>query len=341
MPSDRHTENKETDIVVSSRVRLARNFENYNFSHLVRQTNEEEIIEKIHAAIVNGSKKIKDEFSLIKIANISKTDRLSYIEKHLISIMLSKNIKTGAFVLNKEETISVMINEEDHVRIQCILPGLQLEKALDRAYKIDDLIERNMTYDFDEKLGYLSSCPTNIGTGLRASVMLHLPVLNNVGYIGGIKRVAGQIGLAVRGIYGEGTEAKGNLFQISNQITLGITEEETLKNLRSTVVQIIQKENSLRDKLLQEKKDEIEDSVFRALGILRNARIITSNEAMKLISNLKLGVAMNLVEDISLEEIDQLIQTIQVGYLHKYYKKVLTEKERDVKRAEIIRERIK
>ncbi|MCD5413713.1 MAG: protein arginine kinase [Clostridiales bacterium] len=341
VPSDAYEIKKEADIVVSSRVRLARNFENLSFPLLNKNTNEDEIIEKIYLAIAEGDESRKDEFALITIANIDKIDRLNYVEKHLISIMLSKNIRTGAFVLSKDETISIMINEEDHVRIQCILPDLQLEKALEETYKIDDLIEKRMTYDFDEKFGYLSSCPTNIGTGLRASVMLHLPVLNNIGYITGIRRVAGQIGLAVRGIYGEGTEAKGNLFQISNQITLGISEEETLKNLKNTVVQIIQKESTLREKLLLEKKDDIEDSVFRALGILKNARIITSNEAMKLISNLKLGVALNIIQEISFKKIDQLMAIIQVGYLHKHYKKDLTEKERDIKRAEIIREKVK
>ena len=340
LSSELHDEKKAADIVVSSRVRLARNFENYNFSHVERKTNGEEIVEKVYLAIVKGSREYEEEFNLIKIENISKIDRLRYVEKHLISIMLSNNTKTGAFVLNREETISIMINEEDHVRIQCIVPGLQLDEALASAYIIDDLIEKDMPYEFHEKFGYLSSCPTNIGTGLRASVMLHLPVLSNVGYIGGIKRVAGQIGLAVRGIYGEGTEAKGNLFQISNQITLGISEEETLKNLKNTVVQIIQKESALREKLLLEKKDEVEDNVFRALGILKNARIITTNEAMKLISSLKLGIALNLIREISLEEVDLLIASIQVGYLHKHFKENLVEKERDIKRAEIIREKL-
>ena len=218
-----------------------------------------------------------------------------------------------------------------------MLPGLQLDEAWDIADKIDDLIEEKINYAFDEEIGYITSCPTNLGTGVRASVMLHLPALSMIGYIKDILRAAGQIGLAVRGIYGEGSEFLGNLYQISNQVTLGVTEEEIIENLNSVTMQIIDKERMTRQNLLSIKKDELEDKVFRSYGILKNARIISANEAMKLISDVKLGVNLDLIKGLPIEKLNCMMEMIQPGFLQKYYDYALDTRNRDIKRAELIR----
>lgn len=327
----------QSDIVISSRVRMARNFEGFPFTHNLNQDLAQGVIKKVHESILTANTTLKEDFKLIAMKDIDEINRLNYVEKHLISPELARNVETGSVILNNEETISIMLNEEDHIRIQCMFPGLQLEEAWDTADKIDDLIEEKINYAFDEELGYLTSCPTNLGTGVRASVMLHLPALSLTGYIKGILRAAGQIGLAVRGIYGEGSESLGNLYQISNQVTLGVTEEEIIGNLNDVTLQIIGKERVARENLLNIKKYELEDRVFRSFGILKNARIITANEAMKLISDVKLGVNLKLIDDLSIEKLNCIMAMIQPGFLQKYYQVSLGNNERDIKRAELIR----
>lgn len=330
----------QSDIVISSRVRIARNLEGFPFTHNLNENQAQEIIKQAHEGILTANNTFKGDFKLIPMKDMDEINRLSYVEKHLISPELARNIKKGNVIINNEETISIMLNEEDHIRIQCMLPGLQLDEAWDTANKIDDLIEERVNYAFDEELGYLTSCPTNLGTGVRASVMLHLPALSLTGYIQGILRAAGQIGLAVRGIYGEGSEFLGNLYQISNQVTLGVSEEEIVGNLNAVTLQIIDKERIARENLLNMKKDELEDKVFRSYGILKNARIITANEAMKLISDVKLGVNLKLIDDLSTEKLNCIMTMIQPGFLQKHYKVSMDGSNRDIKRAELIRENL-
>ncbi|NLM03535.1 MAG: protein arginine kinase [Clostridiales bacterium] len=327
----------QSDIVISSRVRIARNLEGYPFTHNLNGDLAEDIAKKIDESILTANTKLSDDFKLISMKDLDQINRLNYVEKHLISLELANNVEIGNVIINTDETISIMINEEDHIRIQCMLPGLQLDEAWDIADKIDDLIEEKVNYAFDEEIGYITSCPTNLGTGVRASVMLHLPALSMIGYIKDILRAAGQIGLAVRGIYGEGSEFLGNLYQISNQVTLGVTEEEIIENLNSVTMQIIDKERMTRQNLLSIKKDELEDKVFRSYGILKNARIISANEAMKLISDVKLGVNLDLIKGLPIEKLNCMMEMIQPGFLQKYYDYALDTRNRDIKRAELIR----
>jgi len=328
----------ESDIVISSRIRMARNIESIPFPHYLNEEKSQNIIDKVYTTITSGNLSLKNDFSLIKMKESDVVDRLNYVEKHLISPALARNTLGGAVLINKEETISIMINEEDHIRIQCLLPGLQLNKCLDIGDKIDDLLEENIKYTFDEQLGYLTSCPTNVGTGIRASVMVHLPALSLIGYINGVFHIASKIGLAVRGIYGEGTQYLGNIYQISNQVTLGASEEELVSNLQDVTLQIIQNERTARENLLKTKSIELEDKVFRSYGTLKQARLLSSNEAMQLISDVKLGVNLELIKEVSTEKLNELIAIIQPGYLQKYFKSELTGIERDIKRAQLVRE---
>ena len=329
-----------SDVVISSRIRLARNIESMPFPQNLNESQGNEIIKRVYHAVVGANESLKNQFQLMEMKNLNRLEKLNYVESNLISPDLLKHDQIGALLASNDEVLSIMINEEDHVRIQCMMPGLQLEAGWDLANKIDDLIEERIKYAYNEKLGYLTSCPTNVGTGIRASVMMHLPVLNMTGYMNNVMKVAGQIGLAVRGIHGEGTEFTGNIYQISNQITLGLTEEEIIKNLQDVVKQIVQQERALRENLLNEKPVELEDRIFRSYGLLKNARLLNSNEAMRLISDLKLGVTLKLIEDISLEQLNELMIMIQVGYIQKYYGGEIGEHERDKKRAELIRRTI-
>ncbi len=233
-----------------------------------------------------------------------------------------------------------MVNEEDHIRIQCLYPGLQIDDAWKMASLIDDLFEAKLDYSFDEKRGYLTSCPTNVGTGIRASVMIHLPALVISNQINRIISAITQVGLTVRGIYGEGSEALGNLFQISNQITLGQSEEDIIENLYGVVRQIIDHEKQARIQLLRDSKVQIEDRVGRSYGTLLHAKIINSKEATERLSDVRLGIDLNMVNGIPANVFNELMVLIQPGFLQQYAGQ-MTPFERDAKRADIIREKLK
>ncbi|TFG89939.1 MAG: protein arginine kinase, partial [Candidatus Atribacteria bacterium] len=278
-----------SDIVISSRIRLARNVEGIPFSPRAEKAELKNIFEL--------SRLIKEEDSLLKDSNILLLDELTLlesqflVEKHLISIYHAREKRPyRGCIFNQKETLSIMINEEDHFRIQYLLPGLQLSNIWKLINKIDDIIEKKVTYAFSEKEGYLTSCPTNVGTGMRASVMLHLPALAMINGINDILKAISKIGYVVRGFYGEGTEVMGNLFQVSNQITLGLSEEEIIDNLEKVNQQIINKEQKVRRDLFSNSKSQLEDQAWRAYGILSSARIISSVEAMELLSKLRFGV---------------------------------------------------
>lgn len=329
------------DIVVSSRVRLARNIKKYFFPTVKDLPGQEEVIKAVYDSMVSVNEGMKKDFTLKRIKELSPGKRLQMVEKHLISPQLGENRETGAVVYNRGENLIVMINEEDHIRIQALLPGFQLETALTNANQMDDVIEEQIDYGFDEGIGYLTSCPTNVGTGLRASVMLHLPALSITGKVREIMGFAGKIGLAVRGVYGEGSAFSGNFYQLSNQVSLGIGEEEIIETLREVTAQIIHRERGLQKDLLRRQPTEIEDRVFRSLGVLRNARKISVEESMALLSELQLGIGLGLVQDLEIEEIHRLIILMQPGSLQEYYKKEMHADERKVQRAKLLRERLK
>ena len=333
-------EGPQNDIIISSRIRLARNMVDYPFPIALIKSKSKEIIKEVSDSIISGSDVLKNEFFLHELETVNSLDRQVLMEKHLISPNLISNADKAAVLVNSDESISIMINEEDHVRIQCLLPGLQLNEAWDMADKIDDLLEERLKYAFDEQLGYLTSCPTNVGTGIRASVMVHLPALTMTGYINRILQAANQIGLAVRGIYGEGTEFLGNVFQISNQLTLGRSELDIIGNLNDVSRQIIQKERDARGTLMENSKLQLEDKVYRSYGILTNARILTSQEAMKLLSDVRMGNDMGIIDGIKCKNLNQIMIMTQPAFLQKLANKALSTNERDSRRASLVREKL-
>lgn len=328
----------EDDVVISSRIRIARNIEDVRFPQAARKEESEKVTKDILEAVKNSNK--NDNYKFFEIGRLSSLDKNVFIEKHLISPNLIQKPDMSSFLLRDDEKVTIMINEEDHLRLQILLPGLNLEEGWKLCSSIDDGLEEYLDYAFDEKFGYLTSCPTNTGTGLRASVMLHLPSLVLTGYANNIFQAVSQIGLTVRGLYGEGTKALGNIFQISNQTTLGETEEEIIQKLKNVVIQIINKEREIRENLLETRSVEIEDKVLRSLGILKYSRIISSEESMKLFSDVKMGIDMGIIKNIESKDIINLMMLTQPATLQEYFKEDLNVKKRDIKRSELIREKI-
>lgn len=322
----------EADIVISSRVRLARNIRKTPFPPLASDEQREKVLQAAKDVIRN-SRLEESGFGIMEISALSPVFRQVLVEKHLISPLLSRENRFSALMLRKDEIVGIMINEEDHFRIQCLLPGLQLEKAWQETSSYDDILESHLDYAFDEEKGYLTACPTNVGTGLRASVMLHLPALVITQQINRILSAVSQVGLAVRGLYGEGTEMTGNLLQISNQITLGQSEEEILQNLYSVTSQLINQEKSAREHLLNEGREKLGDRAGRAYGILKNAWMIDSGEAMQLLSDVRLGVDLGLLKGISLKILNELLVLTRPGCLQYLKDKNLNPYERDLERA--------
>ncbi|TCS81581.1 protein arginine kinase [Tepidibacillus fermentans] len=329
----------ESDIVISSRVRLARNLKNYPFPTLATDSQAISVVEEVRKALDQREMKNISHFELIQLEDMTELQKRVLVEKHLISPNLAQDSRKGAVVLSENESISIMVNEEDHLRIQCLYPGLQIYDAWKMASRIDDIFEAELDYAFDEKRGYLTSCPTNVGTGIRASVMVHLPALVISGQINRIISAITQVGLTVRGIYGEGSEALGNIFQISNQITLGQSEEDIIENLYGVVKQIIDHEKQARSLLLRDSRIQIEDRVGRAYGTLLHAKIIDSKEAMGRLSDVRLGIDLKMIDSISPNIFNELMVLIQPGFL-QHYAGEMTPFERDIKRAEIIRRKL-
>ncbi|KYO67381.1 protein arginine kinase [Thermovenabulum gondwanense] len=325
----------ESDIVISSRVRLARNLKDVPFPHLLSDKKDTEIIELVYNAF-KANEILSKESKIYLMKELTPNDRQLFVEMHLISPDLASSEK-GAVIVSGDKTFSIMINEEDHIRIQVIFPGLSAEDAYELAGKIDDVLEESLEFAFDEKLGYLTACPTNVGTGIRASVMLHLPVLTLLKQTDRMFSAMAQLGLVVRGIYGEGTEAKGNLYQISNQITLGKTEEDIIEGLNSVVKQIISSERQARRNLKNEDRIRLEDRILRSYGILTNARLLSSEEAMAHLSNVRLGIDLGIIKNLKPEEVNKLFMISGPAYIQKLNGKSLQPVERDIIRANFIR----
>ncbi|MGG3468856.1 protein arginine kinase [Neobacillus pocheonensis] len=335
-----NAEGPDSDIVLSSRIRLARNFNEYRFPTLFSHEEAKRIILEIEEILNNSRLHKFDQMELLKIDQMQPLQKRVLVEKHLISPHLAEDSPYGAVLLTENEEVSIMINEEDHIRIQCLFPGLQLSEALDAANEIDDWLESHIQYAFDEKHGYLTSCPTNVGTGLRASVMMHLPGLMLTQQINRMIPAIHQLGLVVRGIYGEGSEALGNIFQISNQITLGKSEEDIGRDLMAVVSQLISQERSAREALRKTSNIQLEDRVFRSLGVLSNSRIIESKEAAKCLSDVRLGIDMGYINDMPKTILNELMILTQPGFLQQYAGGPLRPHERDIRRAALIRERL-
>lgn len=331
----------DSDIVLSSRIRLARNIKEYTFPILATIDEAKLLVQHISSNLTKDEYNTVGRLELLLMDDMKPNEKRVLVEKHLISPHLAEESKSGAVLLNDEESVSIMINEEDHLRIQCLFSGFQLSEGLVLASGIDDWIEEKLNYAFDEKRGYLTSCPTNVGTGLRASVMMHLPALVLTQQLNRILPAINQLGLVVRGIYGEGSEALGNLFQISNQITLGKTETDIVEDLRGVVMQLIQQERSARESLLQSSKIHLMDRVWRSYGILANSRIIESKEATQRLSDVRLGIDLGLINGISGNILNELMILTQPGFLQQYAGEILSPEGRDIRRATLIRERLK
>ena len=320
------------DIAVSSRIRLARNLSNLPFPSRMTKEQRIELNNKVKKAICESDTPFAKSLKYIDMRDVPETQKYAMVERHIISPeFASKNEECG-IILSEDESISIMIGEEDHLRIQVILGGLQLQEAYDIAEKIDTLLYDSLHFAFDSKLGFLTECPTNLGTGLRASVMLHLLALESNGEINSLSESVGKIGFTVRGMYGEGSKSSASLYQVSNQITLGISEKNALDNLKIITTQLIDKERLQRQNFNRLK---IEDICYRALGTLQNCRILSSEEMMNLLSKIKLGKSMGII-NIESSPIRLLIEAQPFMLMQKYG--VCEPDERDIFRAEMIRE---
>lgn len=331
----------EDDIVLTSRLRIARNLETSPFPILQTDSHAEAVIQEIATVIKQFPEKSLGKFELLKCQDMSTMDRQVLVEKHLISKELADKAKHGAVVLREDELVSIMINEEDHLRIQCILPGFRLQEAWETADAIDNTLDAQLPYAYHEKYGYLTACPTNVGTGIRASVMMHLPGLVITGQINRVLAAVSQVGLAVRGMYGEGSDVAGNLFQVSNQVTLGESEEEIIGNLSLVVKQLIDHERNARKLLLQENRDALEDRVCRSFGILAYARRMDSRETLQRLSDVRLGIDLGVIKGVSANILKELMVMTQPAFLQEYYNQELSPTERDLRRASLIRERLR
>ncbi|MDA3128887.1 protein arginine kinase [Aliibacillus thermotolerans] len=331
---------EEDDIVLSTRIRLARNLENFPFPIAASDHSASTLLHYVSKVLSEPYDESIGKLELIQMNDLSPNEKRVLVEKHLISPHLAEESNYGAVMLSQDESISIMINEEDHIRLQCLFCGFQLNEGFVLSNGLDDWIEGKVTYAFDEKRGYLTSCPTNVGTGLRASVMMHLPALVLTKQLNSIIPAINQIGLVVRGIYGEGSEALGNIFQISNQMTLGKSEQDIIEDLRGVVIQLIQQERSARQSLLSHSRIQLEDKIFRSYGLLANSRIMESKEAANRLSDVRLGIDLDLIHGISGNILNELMILTQPGFLQQYAKKALTPAERDIERAKLIRDRL-
>lgn len=331
----------DSDIVLSSRIRLARNLQEYRFPTIFSHEEAEEIMEKVHAAMHEHEIEGLGPLELLRMDQLQPVQQRVLMEKRLISPSLVENAALGACLLSENEEVCIMLNEEDHIRIQCLYPGFQVTEALQLANRIDDVLEEHVNYAFNEKVGYLTSCPTNVGTGLRASVMMHLPGLTLTQQMNRIIPAINQLGLVVRGTYGEGSEALGNIYQISNQITLGKSEDDIVEDLQGVVRQLISQERGAREALAKTSNIQLEDRVFRSLGVLSHSRIIESKEAANCLSDVRLGIDMGYITHLSKNILNELMIVTQPGFLQQYAGGPLRPNERDIRRASLIRERIK
>ena len=321
----------EGDIVVSTRIRLARNINGYPFPASMTDEQKKEVNCKIKNTIENSNSDTAKGLKYIDMSDVPENERFSMLERHIASREFVLNPDNKAIIISEDETVSIMIGEEDHIRIQVILPGFQLEKAYEIADSIDNMLSTGLDLAFDRTLGYLTECPTNLGTGLRASVMLHLPISEKNGDILSLTQSVSKIGYTVRGMYGEGSNASGSLYQVSNQITLGISEKNAIDNLKIITEQVIKKERELQNRL---NKIKTEDMCMRALGTLKFARVLSSAELITLLSRVKLGINLGIIKG-DINPIKILIEG-QPYMLMKTHGN-MTDEERDICRAEMVR----
>lgn len=323
----------QKDVVISSRVRLARNYADMAFPPNMDEETAKEVVARVETALEDAPK--EEHYTLHRVARMTAVDRQMWMENHLASPDLFQRPE-AALVTNEEKTVSIMVDEEDHLRIQAILPGLQLGKAAGKAVAADAWLEKSATFAFDEEWGYLTSCPTNTGTGMRASAMLHLPAIAISQQIQPLIQAVSKVGLTVRGFYGEGSEAMGDLYQVSNQVTLGKSEEDIVSSVQAACRELAERERLTAQALCEAESLVFEDKIWRAYGALTNARIIDSKEFMTLWSSVRLGINLGILP-ASLDTIDKLMQQVQPAAIIKRAGQLLPELERSKARADFCR----
>jgi protein arginine kinase len=326
---------REGDIVLSSRVRLARNIAGFNFLSRTTPAQQAEIVQLSRDAIMGS--RLADDMAYFPLGEMDEVERQVLMERRLISKELARGEGERGVAVGRGEKLSIMVNEEDHLRLQALRVGLDLASAWEDLSAVDDALASRMPYAFSSELGYLTACPTNVGTGLRASVMLHLPALAMTRHLEKVFNAVARLNMAVRGLYGEGTQATGDLFQVSNQRTLGRSEKEIIESLGAVVPQVTEYERQLRGVLLKESRGELEDQVWRAYGLLTNARAISSEEALYLLSRVRLGVETRLIDKVATEDLNKLLLLTQPAHVQKLAGKKLKAADRNQRRAELIR----
>lgn len=327
-----------SNIVISSRIRLARNLDKIPFPNQADRRQAEEVLQKVKATV--------SEINLLKNAmflelnSLDSVDKQFLIERHLMSHEHALKPNSKGLVVSSEEIISIMVNEEDHLRIQVMRSGLDLNDTWDLTDQLDNLLAEKLNLAFLPEWGYLTACPTNTGTGLRGSVMLHLPALVMTKQINKVMAAIAKLSFTTRGLYGEGTQAMGNFFQISNQVALGHSEVDILENLKGLIRQVVEQEEQAREVLLMQNREALEDRVWRAFGTLKSAHIISSQETIELLSMVRLGIDLNIVKDINRSLVNELFIIIQPAHLQKIEGRKLTTPERDSQRARLIRQKL-
>lgn len=328
-----------SNIVMSSRTRLARNIDKTPFSNWANKKQLADILETVKNAALSTN--FLKNALYFQLKDLSEVDRMFLVERHLMSPEHAKDVEYKGLIVDSKEIISIMINEEDHLRIQVMQSGLNLRECWRIIDEIDTELSSKLPFAYSARWGYLTACPTNTGTGLRGSVMIHMPALMFAGQIGRVLQAIAKLGLNIRGLYGEGTEAMGNIFQISNQVSMGITEDDIVDNIERIVNQVISREDATRKAILAKNKEALVDRISRAYGTLKSAHIITSNETVGLLSAIRLGVDLGIVKHLDRRMVNELFILTQPAHLQKLEGKPLNSNDRDIKRADLIREKLK
>ena len=324
---------KDSDIIVSSRIRLARNIKEFPFKIKMTKEDKNKLLEKVKFITPSIGYGLK----FLYLKYMDDITKMSLVEKHILSPeMALKKEQDGAILINDEENICIMLNEEDHIRLQVFASGLDLQNTLNLAVEIDEKLDELLGFSASEKYGFLTACPTNVGTGLRASVMVHLPALKMTGNLNKLLHIVNSFGMTIRGAYGEESKAKSDIYQISNNQTLGITEKEIVTNLENITKKVMEQERLAR-KYLAKNSDDLEDKVYRSYGILTNARKLTSEECDNLLSDIKLGTDLGIIEELDDSKVKELMLYTKPANLQKRVGKILDANERDKNRTEVIK----
>jgi protein arginine kinase len=327
-----------SDIVISTRARLARNLADHSFPNAADQTELSEVVQEVYR--VTCSCELLGEQLILDMQKLGKLDRKFLVERRLISPIYAESSRPGMLVISEGEYLSVMVNEEDHLRIQSVQPGLNISEAWRLISQLDDELGEQIEYAFTDQFGYLTACPTNTGTGMRVSIFVHLPGLALLEEIEPVISKLAPSEITVRGFYGEGTEVVGNIFQLSNQLTLGRTDESIIRRMEEVAEKLVSLETDARERLLTDHKLRVEDKVFRTLGILQHARMISSIEFLALLSNLRMGLDLGILPNIDRRLLNELMVIMQPAHIQKMHRDAQENERRDVRRAELVREKI-